>query len=422
MAPVRNPLAADCLTKGTLLPSSTEVESILRSTPQPLPLRICSGGTTSRCTEDQHWTLDLSDGHRTLVLNNDHTSVRLGAGLTMGEIQAELAIHGRMIPTGLSGLPGAGFLVTGGMGPLSRSLGLAIDHIEAIRGVWGNGSRFRITRPGVALLEHRPEHMEWRGLLGAALFLGVVQELDLQTTPLRSVEILQGCVTPQELVALILEAESFPNGISLQWCWGARLEVMLVARSDDLLALQILRRQRDERKLSQPLQTCLSGIHQLPAFGAMSLARTDEAPVHQEVLGLLGPRWSDQSQALITALGVAMANRPHHRCTIACQQLGGAVSQQPFNSSSFIHRQAEWKPWITASWLPGDQSGRQASLRWLEQVRDCLHPLCPGVHLAQLHDHLPWHARELEQAFGSWLPHLRDLKQRLDPNGVLPML
>jgi len=44
------------------------------------------------------------------------------------------------------------------------------------------------------------------------------------------------------------------------------------------------------------------------------------------------------------------------------------------------------------------------------------------VHLAQLHDHLPFHQRELEAAFGPWLLELRKLKQRLDPAGILPAL
>ena len=51
-----------------------------------------------------------------------------------------------------------------------------------------------------------------------------------------------------------------------------------------------------------------------------------------------------------------------------------------------------------------------------------LHPVCPGVHLAQLHDHLPFHQHELDLAFGVWLPELRELKRRKDPGGMLPPL
>ena len=81
-----------------------------------------------------------------------------------------------------------------------------------------------------------------------------------------------------------------------------------------------------------------------------------------------------------------------------------------------------WKPWITAVWPAGDEPARQRALAWLEELWGLLEPLCPGVHLAQLHDHLPFHQRELEQAFGSWLAGLRRLKADRDPHGNLPSL
>ena len=91
-------------------------------------------------------------------------------------------------------------------------------------------------------------------------------------------------------------------------------------------------------------------------------------------------------------------------------------------SSSFVHRDSMWKPWITAAWNPGDLPGRQQSLQWMDQVNDDLRQACPGVHLAQLHDHLPGHQQELMEAFGDWLPELRQLKSALDPEGRLPPL
>jgi hypothetical protein len=98
------------------------------------------------------------------------------------------------------------------------------------------------------------------------------------------------------------------------------------------------------------------------------------------------------------------------------------VTRHAANQSAFIHRQAEWKPWITAAWRAGDRQGRVRSLAWLAQVWGLLQPHCPGVHLAQLHDHLPWHQRTVEGAFGHQLPFLRKLKRELDPEGRLPSL
>ena len=107
---------------------------------------------------------------------------------------------------------------------------------------------------------------------------------------------------------------------------------------------------------------------------------------------------------------------------ISAQQLGGFNEQNHEGSYSFINTNSMWKPWITASWQKGDEIGRIKSLEWLENVWQTLEPDCPGVHLAQMHQHLHWHQKEIKSAFGEWLPELQDLKSRYDPNGLLPAL
>ena len=405
-----------------LTPTADQLASLLRGCHDPSPLRICSGGTTTRCAADHHWTIDLSQGLRTLELTEDRSRIRFGSGWTMGDLQEQLARHGRMLPTGLSGLPGAGFLLTGGMGPLSRSVGLAIDHLDALEGVWGTGEPFSLQRHASLNEADSLSRTAWRGLLGAAIFLGVVRELEMLTLPQLALDVVQGCVTKAQLIHLITAAEGFPTGLTLQWSWCERIEVMLVARRDDPAALEALGALDRHLDASERRTSTVSGLHQLPAFGALSTGGNPSPPPHQEVVGLLGPRWGEATETVVALLQQAIATRPHPRCNVASQQLGGAVGQRSVETSAFLHRQAEWKPWISASWSPGNVAERQQALAWLEALWERLLPWCPGIHLAQLHDHLPWHQRELEAAFGSRLGELRALKQRLDPAGRLPQL
>jgi len=58
----------------------------------------------------------------------------------MGDLVNHLQKHNRSFPIGLSKLPGAGYILTGGVSPLSRTYGLAIDNIESIKGFLGNGT------------------------------------------------------------------------------------------------------------------------------------------------------------------------------------------------------------------------------------------------------------------------------------------
>ena len=163
----------------------------------------------------------------------------------------------------------------------------------------------------------------------------------------------------------------------------------------------------------------IEGLHQLPPLrGAAPMPPR----CHTEVVGLLGPAGAEIWRGVMQELRRVLQHRPHPGCSLACQQLGAATQQVAVEATSFVHRNAEWKPWITAAWTPGDAPGQRRSLAWLEQVWQILEPICPGVHLAQFHDHLPFHQRELQAAFGPWLPELRQLKQRLDPAGMLPTL
>jgi FAD/FMN-containing dehydrogenase len=317
----------------------------------------------------------------------------------MGDVLQALLPHGRSISTGLSGLPGLGYVLTGGMGPRSRALGLAIDHLLEIRGVWGNGKEFWLQR------QHDGDTAEWRALCGAAPFLAVVTEVRLLTHPLIPLWVEQ-CRAPSDALPDWLKtAEASDPSISLQWHWG------------DADQLDILRVYDQDPGLGG--MQCIDGLHQLPA---LVVPRPGAQRVHFEVVGLLGPARAADWNECMPLLRDCMRRRPHPSCSLSCQQLGGATSLVPTGLTSFHHRDAVWKPWITAGWVAGDLAMRQRSLRWLEELWSVLQPLCPGVHLAQLHDHLPFHQRELEQAFGESLPGLKALKKKVDPAGNLPPL
>ena len=164
------------------------------------------------------------------------------------------------------------------------------------------------------------------------------------------------------------------------------------------------------------------GIKDLPSLTLPAKSYEFLGRSHSEVVGLLGPEWDKDCNSLIKSIAKLIKKRPDPRCSVACQQLGGLVSNERKESSSFIHRQSAWKPWITASWPAGNQQIKSISLEWLERVWEILQPNCPGVHLAQMHPHMSWHQKEVEAAFEDWLPGLQQLKYRFDPNGILPPL
>ena len=80
--------------------------------------------------------LDLAAHFTDITLHGDQVSVGAGAG--MGAILRHLAAAGRR-SVGTHATPALGCSV-GGLGHLSRSLGLTIDNIVALKGVRGDGS------------------------------------------------------------------------------------------------------------------------------------------------------------------------------------------------------------------------------------------------------------------------------------------
>ena len=130
-----------------------------------LALMVRSGGHSRFCAADGALVLDLSAHFTAIELEAGR--VRVQGGVGMGTLLRSLAPHRRMVPVGTHATPGFGLLLMGGIGHLSRSLGLTLDHIVALRGVRADGMPFVLDEDG-------QDAKAWMWLRGAAPFLAVV--------------------------------------------------------------------------------------------------------------------------------------------------------------------------------------------------------------------------------------------------------
>lgn len=423
-----NPMADDSHPAGWISTDAISLSNLIRQGIQPTPLLVCAGGTSSRCAADGLWTLDLRARHRQLIISEVGDEVEIGTGLTMAEVLQGLQAHGRSIPVGLSTVPGCGFVLTGGVGPLSRLQGLAMDHIVGLRGVWGNGNIFDLSAPAnpaasTGTTTNKESHQQWKGLLGAAPFLAVVTAIRLRTQKLTPLMIWRAVCSVQQLEIAIEAAEQWTHSASLQWAWNERIELFIACSADDpaaMAAVQSLKTLLGH--CAESSMTIVPGQHAQPPFGALATSTAAKGHNHSEVISRLGPAWGQRLPSLLTDLNQLIRERPHPGCQISAQQLGGMSSQVPVSRTSFIHRDAIWKPWINAVWNANDAEGRERSLDWLFHANTILTKYCPGVHLTQIHPHLSCHKAELCDAFQDWLPVLNQLKSHHDPYGLLPPL
>ena len=68
---VQNSLAQDALIAGVFEKIDNDFkETIKTGKLTPKPLMICSGGTSSRCTANGHWTLDLRRNYQQIDFDN----------------------------------------------------------------------------------------------------------------------------------------------------------------------------------------------------------------------------------------------------------------------------------------------------------------------------------------------------------------
>jgi len=378
---------------------------------------VSSGGTTSRAAADDHWIVNLRKNYQNISFDLEKKHVEIEAGVTMGDLSDFLRKHKRSFPIGLSGKTGMGYILTGGISPLSRSRGLAIDQILEIRGFWGNGKEFHLYRPSTP----KESTHEWKALCGAAIFLGIITKVKLKTQPLTQILSWTANLSFSQLSECINQAENWPKSLSFQWIWGKDIfahaigEVIDIDHETHLVNLLERLPFTCNRKIIK-----VKNMNSLPSLSLGNNNNNSDSN-HSEVIGLLGPAWQANNLKVLKIIKDLIDKRPNKSCYIASQQLGGLTHLKD-HDTSFVHRDAMWKPWINGAWKSQDQSKRKKALKWMEASWNNLEFICPGVHLAQVHPHLPWHQKELSLAFKDWLPTLQEIKAINDPKNLMPPL
>src|SRR3954468_24610323 len=104
---------------------------------------VRGGGLSSLCAADGAVMLDLSAGLDTAVALDDR--VRVDGGATMGRMLDALAPSSRIVPVGISALAGLGLATRGGVGYLTRSLGLTLDFVEEVELVVPGGATYTLS-------------------------------------------------------------------------------------------------------------------------------------------------------------------------------------------------------------------------------------------------------------------------------------
>ena len=312
----------------------------------------------------------------------------------------------------------------GGVGHLSRSLGLTLDHIEELRGVTAQGRSFRITADA-------EDQQLWTMLRGAAIFLAVITAATLRTRPRRRLIAVRQLRPLRELAEWISLAEALPPQAACSLILGfsadqqqPQLLSYAVAAEQDGAALKPLRR------WAGTWTELVAGLEQLTPFELPNAAGSVPAPPaaspdrrqrpRSKVYSISLPR--GLAAELMATLSEALLQAPGRDCRIDLQHVGGVVNEVGNEASAYRGRRAEWSVVITAVWPAGDQAAAAAAGRWADDCFDALAGLANHYYIVQRHPGTSRFAEELELAYGPLLKPLRQRKQEIDPMAMLPSL
>ena len=380
---------------------------------------VCSGGTTSSCVREDFLTLDLRKKYNQIYFDKESKIVSVGGGVLMKNLLNHLDKYNRLFPIGLSNLPGMGYVLTGGVSPLSRRYGLAIDNIEFLKGYFGNGEYFSLNKNKL----NKRELEIWEALRGAAPFLAIVTEIGLKTFQNFPLLTIEGFIKEIELKEIIKIAENFPENMSLQWISTNKIYIYIVAEikteKDKINIQNHLKALNKYKSLSLKNYKDFKEV----VFFPKELELFEFNPnYHSEVISLLGNDLDRNANKFVEIISDINKNKPNNSCYIACQQLGGMTKEISNYQSYFVHRNSSWKPWIFASWERNSIKEREIAINWMNASWEKLKKFCPNIHLAQLHNHLDSHDEEVTRAFDKKLEELKILKNFCDPSGILPPL
>jgi len=383
-------------------------------------LCICSGGTTSSCAKDNFITVDLRKNYNQIKFDKKTDIINIGGGVLMDDLQKYLDKFNRTFPIGLSTLPGIGYILTGGISPLSRRYGLAIDNVVSVKGFFGNGEYFSLNEEKI-IEEKELKIME--GIKGAAQFFSVITEIGLKTFKAHPIKVFEGFINKNELEELIIKSEEFPPNMSIQWIFSDQIYIYIVAEikteKDKILAEKYT---VDFNKYSSLKIRDYKSFNNVRFFPKELNLFELNSNNHSEVISLLGNDLKNNTKDFIAALSEINISKPNSSCYVASQQLGCESNKKSNNSSFFIHRECSWKPWIYTSWVKDNYEDKNLALNWMNQSWNKLKRFFPYIHMAQLHNHLDSHNEEINLAFGNKLKNLKLLKKFYDPANILPPL
>lgn len=359
-------------------------------------------------------TLDISAINH-VEISGDGSSVRIGAGARLGNIQAVLAGAGLTLPGGTHASVGiTGLTLGGGIGFLTRQFGLTCDHLREIEMVVADGT---LLRAG----PNENADLFWAARGGGGGSFGVLTELVFKALamPRATAVAVTLIVPPQDAIRIAsnwqawsLEGRETTTHLKLFHYGGGKIAVLIQGISF-----------KPEETVRAELEAVAGRIK---GIGAGTVFSGDAAAIAAKFHGggtkvssldiatgselLAKPLAQQTTDALIDL----MASSPHSAVDVTFEPMGGAAAGFGKADSAFIHRDAAFAVYFLSTFRrPGDLEKRQPVLEAARalirpEATGCTYVNYPEVGLEN------WQRRY----WGENLERLVEIKKRYDPGNL----
>lgn len=392
---------------------------------------VRGGGLSSTCVDDCAVMVDLSVHMNNAVPQGDR--VRIRGGATVGTALAAIADAGRVIPVGIVGWAGLGLVTRGGVGYLTRELGLTLDHLVELELVLPGGEIVTLSEASTG-----DEAELWWAVRGCAPAFGVVTSVVLRTHEQGPVFVDRLLTGTDALSTYFDVAPELPRHTTMGGVLGYRdgsdepvLLIYTACRSQDSADVEIARTATStvaDASDTAPLfrsETTGRYLDGLPEFAIPGPAGQEPLPIGLPEPGVdrgwfygksvfTGPTLG---RTVAEGLTEAIRRAPTTLCRIDFQHTGGALADVADADTAFWGRAGEWNIPLNAIW--SDAGDGDACYAWARQTLGALAADTIGVYSVEVRPGFEETEREIEASFGANLPRLRTLRQRYDPAGVL---
>ena len=364
-------------------------------------------------------TLDLQDLNAVTV-DTAASTANVQPGARLGDVDAATQPHGLAVPTGINSTTGiSGLTLGGGFGWISRKYGLTIDSLRSARVVLADGS---------VVVASRDENSDlfW-ALRGGGGNFGVVTQFKFNLHP----------VGPEVFAGLIVHPLSAAQDVV------AKMQKEVANASDDLTVWTVLRKAPPLPFIPDSwhgrqvliLALCFIGNSADGSAATEGLRRIGE-PIAEQVGAMQFVDWQQGFDPLLTegarnywkshdvarfneeAVSIvedAVSNLPTDECEVFFGHVGGKVTRFAPQDTAWPNRESHFVVNVHTRW--SETADDERCVRWARTLFKALEPHAMGtryVNFIPEGDEMD----EVENAFGSNLNRLRQVKEKFDPENL----